>query len=298
MDISRITASDLQDDIIDPIFIKEYREQVTKRMKDDKYMFILSTYVDSVFQDFESSLRTQIGLVEDDVRLVLDEYNSSFIIYELTPVIYTFKDLYEALFNILQSECPGSNNVIAIKFDNITTKNKLVVNFGNIAIRFDEKSFFSTIIGCTPVWDYKHYNEYISQKIVNLNSTNKKHLKCDIIDGAVVNGYRPPIMYSFVLDKPSGYKVFREIETIHLKKISISVLNTITFYFEECNSEKVNFNNQTLTFTLQMIKIGTNLFTFTYTCFTYIYIYFCYKWVIIKLSLILTVLVVDIDLVQ
>ena len=71
--LSDVTASDLQDETIAPIFNKEYREQVTKRMKDDKYMLILSMYVDSVFQDFESFLRTEIDLVEDDTRLVLDE---------------------------------------------------------------------------------------------------------------------------------------------------------------------------------------------------------------------------------
>ena len=42
-------------------------------MKDDKYMLILAMYVDSIFQDFETFLRTEIDLVEDDVRLVLDE---------------------------------------------------------------------------------------------------------------------------------------------------------------------------------------------------------------------------------
>ena len=36
--ISDITATDLQDDVIGPIIIDEYREQVTKRMKDDQYM--------------------------------------------------------------------------------------------------------------------------------------------------------------------------------------------------------------------------------------------------------------------
>ena len=40
--ISEITAIDLQDDIIAPIIIKEYKEQVRKRMKDKKYMNILS----------------------------------------------------------------------------------------------------------------------------------------------------------------------------------------------------------------------------------------------------------------
>ena len=75
MDISDITATDPQDDIIGPIIIEEYREQVTKRMKDDKYMKILAGFTSSVFQDFESYLRTEIDLVQDDIKVVLDEYN-------------------------------------------------------------------------------------------------------------------------------------------------------------------------------------------------------------------------------
>ena len=255
LDIEDITAADLQDDIIAPIIIKEYEEQVTKRMNDEQYMNILAFYTSSVFQDFESFLRTQIDLVEDDIKLVLDEYNSSFITCELDPGIYTFKDISEALFNILQSDCPGDCNVIDIEYDDIKMKTKLVVQSGIIAIRFDEKSFFSTNLGFTAGWDYKHYNKYISQKIVNLSNTNKIHLKCDVIDGSVVNGLRQPILYSFVLDKKPGYKVFSEPETIHYKKINKSVLNTITFYLEDDNNEEVDFNQETLTFTLQMIKI-------------------------------------------
>ena len=262
LDISDITAADLQDDIIAPIIIEEYKKQVTKRMKDGQYMKILAGYVSSVFQDFESYLRTEVDLVQDDVKLVLDEYNSSFITYELDPGIYTFKDISEALFNILQSGYPGPSNVIEIEFDDITRKTKLVVNKGIIAIRFDETSFFSTILGFTSGWDYKHYNKYTSQKVVNLGSTNEIHLKCDCIDGSVVNGLRQAVLYSFVLDKLPGYKVFSEPETIHYKKINKSVLNTITFYLEDDNNKEVNFNQETLTFTLQMIKIWTNMFTY------------------------------------
>ena len=56
--IEDITATDLQDEIIGPIIIEEYNEQVTKRMKDEQYMNILAIYNSSVFQDFESFLRT------------------------------------------------------------------------------------------------------------------------------------------------------------------------------------------------------------------------------------------------
>ena len=135
-------------------------------------------------------------------------------------------------------------------------------------LRFDKTSFFHTILGFTPYWDYKPTNPsfstpgaytsgiYTSDKIIlNLNTINKIHLKCDCIDGSIQDGVRQPILFSFVLDKPSGYKVFCEPETIYYKKINKSVLNTITFYLEDDNNEEVNFNGETLTFTLQMIKI-------------------------------------------
>ena len=224
-------------------------------MNDEQYMTILAIYTRSVFQDFESFLRTQIDLVEDDIKLVLDEYNSCFITYELQPGIYSYREISEALFYILQSEYPQSNSEILIRLDEFTRKTKLVVNSGIIAIRFDGKSFFSIILGFTTGWDYKHYNQYLSQKIVNSSSTNEIHLKCDAIDGSVVDGIRQPILHSFVLDKPSGYKVFCEPETIHYKKIDQSVLNTITFYLEDDNNKVVDFNGETMTFTLKMIKI-------------------------------------------
>ena len=42
-------------------------------MNDEQYMKILAIFTRSVFQDFESFLRTQIDLVEDYIKLVLDE---------------------------------------------------------------------------------------------------------------------------------------------------------------------------------------------------------------------------------
>ena len=73
-------------------------------MEDGAYINISAGYTMSIFQDFENYLRTEIDLVEDDIRLVLDKYNSSFITYYLPPGIYTFEDLSEFLIRFLQPE--------------------------------------------------------------------------------------------------------------------------------------------------------------------------------------------------
>ena len=113
-----------------------------------------------------------------------------------------------------------------------------------------------------PYWDYKPANAihadslgvYTSEKTLKLSAIDKIHLKFNCIDGSVQNGVRQPILFSFIIHKFSGYKVFCEPETIHYKKINKSVSNTVTFYLEYDNNEEVDFDGQALTFTLQMIK--------------------------------------------
>ena len=123
---SDITTTNLQDDMKGPIIIEENREKVSKRMEDGGYMNISAGYHRSIFQDLESYLRTEVDLVEDGIRLILDKINSTFVGYELQPCTYTFRDLSESVFNTFQLENPASSNVIVIEFDDTTMKTKLV----------------------------------------------------------------------------------------------------------------------------------------------------------------------------
>ena len=74
------------------------------------------------------------------------------------------------------------------------------------------KVFFHTLLKFTVYWDYKPTNTihadspaaYTSDKTLNLSKTDRIHLKCNVIDGPVVNRLRQPILFSFYLDKPSG----------------------------------------------------------------------------------------------
>ena len=214
-------------------------------------------YSRSQFRDFESYLRIRVGLDEEDIQLILKEYNSHFITYELGPGIYTIKDISDVIHTF-----SGHTEIIEIEYDDISMKTKIILkykdfreNFGLGTLRFDKKSFFHILLGHDPYFDYKTPCVCTSDKILNLNTTNKIHLKCNSIYGTIQDGVRQPILFTFVLDKPSGFKIFCEPETILYKKFNKSVLNTITFYLEDDNNEEVDFYQETLTFTLQMIKI-------------------------------------------
>ena len=257
LDTSNITNEHLDDEVLGPQIIDEFIKLSNEKRTSDGYMILLYGYFRSRFRDFESFLRFVIGLDEEDIQSILKEYNSHFTTYELTPCIYSIQDISDTIytFNV-------NNESIQVEYDDISMKTKNILKyFGDRkmfvlgTLRFDERSFFHTLLGFTPYWDYKPSKVYTSDKILNLNTVNKIHLNCDIIHGSVVDGVRQPILYSFVLDKKPGYKVFCEPETIHFKKFNKSVLNTITFHLEDDNNREVDFNQETLNFTLQMIKI-------------------------------------------
>ena len=266
LNIPHITTKHLDDEILGPRIIDEYIKLSIEEKNRDGYMILLLGYSASPFRDFESYLRLVVGLDEEDIRLILKEYNSHFITYELTPGIYTIQDISDAIQTF-----SGHQETIQLEYDDISMRATSVLKFKNEknmfalgTLRFDKQSFFHTLLGFSPYWDYKPSNSnhvlipgvYPSDRIIlNLNTVDKIYLKCDCIDGSIQDGVRQPILFSFVLDKPSGYKVFSEPETIHYKKINKSVLNTITFYLQDDKNKEVNFNGETLTFTLQMIKI-------------------------------------------
>ena len=184
--------------------------------------------------------------------------------YSLDPGIYEVVDLNNTLNHILP------NNVkVNITIDDIRLKSNLKINQTLI---FTERSFFYTILGFTQSRSYplddidSHYQilagSYKSDKPINITGIDKIHLKCDCIQGSIVNGIREPILYSFALSSPPGHKIYREPRVKLSKKINKSVLSHITFYFEEDDHKPVDFNNEMISFTCQLVKIKN----FTQNC--------------------------------
>ena len=102
-----------------------------------------------------------------------------------------------------------------------------------------------------------HYIQgtHISEKPVMITTTDKVQLKCDCVDGSIVNGIREQILFSFNLSSPPGYKIINEPNIILYKKINKTKLDSIQFFLEDSNHNPVDFNGETLTFTIQIVKI-------------------------------------------
>ena len=201
----------------------------------------------------------RMQLTYDEIIDVLDiKYISTKRIrFSLNPGIYEIVDLNNTLKHILPD-----NVEINVTIDDIRLKSNLKINQ---TLLFTEKSFFYTILAFTqsrsyPLDDIEGFYQlisgfYKSDKPINITGIEKIHLKCDCIQGSIINGIREPILYSFALSSPHGYKIYKEPRVTLFKKINKSVLSHITFYFGDDDHKTVDFNNETISFTCQLIKI-------------------------------------------
>ena len=124
---------------------------------------------------------------------------------------------------------------------------------------------FYTILGFTqshpgPLNDIEGFYQkspgsYKSDKPIKITGIDEIHLKCDCIQGSIVNGVSEPILFSFALFSPPGHKIYKEPRIQLFKKINKPVLSHITFYFEDDDHKPVEFNNETISFTCQLIKL-------------------------------------------
>ena len=249
--------------------IELHVEQVRKKgliLINDYSLSSLGMFKDEILEDLKNAKFNDLEDMVYRFRLTYDEIIDVLDLkyiptkrtgYTLNPGIYEVVDLNNTLKYILPD-----NVKISITIDDIRLKSNLEINQTLI---FTEKSFFYTILGYTQSRSYPledidgHYQiiagSYKSDKPINITGIDKIHLKCDCIQGSIVNGIREPILYSFALSSPPGHKIYKEPRLKLFKKINKSVLSHISFYLEDDDYKPVDFHNETINFTCQLIKI-------------------------------------------
>ena len=236
------------------ILINDYSLSSLGMFKDE----ILEDLKNAKFNDLEDMVY-RFRLTYDEIIDILDlKYiPTKRTGYSIEPNIYNVDDLNKTSKNILP------NNIkIDITIDERKYKTDLKISQTLI---FTNKSFFYTILGFTQshqgfLNDIEGFYQiipgsYKSDKPINITGIDKVHLKCNVVDGSIVNGVREPILYSFALDQPPGHKIYKEAKVKLFRKINKSVLSHIIFYLEDDDYRPVDFNGEMISFTCQLIKI-------------------------------------------
>ena len=210
------------------------------------------------YNDLEGLVyRMRLSYDENTEILDLNYFPTKRTGYSLNPGIYELVDLNNTLKHILTD-----NVKVSVTIDDIRLKSNLKTNQ---TLHFYKKFFFYTILGFTqsrsyPLDDIDGFYQliaesYNSDKPIKITGIDNVHLKCNFIQGSIVNGIREPILFSFALSLPPGHKIYKKPRVKLFKKVNKSVLSHLTFYCEDDDYKPVDFHNETISFTCQLIKI-------------------------------------------
>ena len=117
-----VTDDHLEDEITGPRVIKTYWDLRSKNLSTDGSIILLMAYARSPFRDFDSYLRIVIGLNEDNIQLILKQYNAKFVTHEFDTGNYTFEDLQKAVFPLGDHE-----GTLQTEYDDLDMKTKLIL---------------------------------------------------------------------------------------------------------------------------------------------------------------------------
>ena len=220
----------------------------------DKIKYIISQYKNEEWLNIDENTKSLVNTIQIPSFETIDlPIMNEKIEIKLQPGIYELSDL---------------NTTIQQKLQYYQDHREYKINGVNINIEADTISMKSVLTTSNPIYFNSNLNEllgftdtnyiegtHISEKPVMITTTDKVHLKCDCVDGSIVNGIREQILFSFNLSAPPGYKIIKEPNIILYKKINKTRLDSIQFFLEDNNHNPVDFNRETLTFTIQIIKI-------------------------------------------
>ena len=167
--------------------------------------------------DYLMKIIDQINQNNKDKPIVISGIGSvtDSIEIELPSGAYELVDINNTIQQELIKCCtlPGGSSDFKLNIDADTISMKSVLTTAS-GIYFNSE--LNKLLGFTN----KEYpaGTHISEKPVMITTTDKVHLKCDCVDGSIVNGIREQILFSFNLSSPPGYKIIKEPKIILYKK--------------------------------------------------------------------------------
>ena len=183
----------------------------------DKIKYIISQYKNEEWLNIDENTKSLVNTIQIPSFETIDlPIMNEKIEIKLQPGIYELSDL---------------NTTIQQKLQYYQDHREYKINGVNINIEADTISMKSVLTTSNPIYFNSKLNEllgftdtnyiegtHISEKPVMITTTDKVHLKCDCVDGSIVNGIREQILFSFNLSAPPGYKIIKEPNIILYKK--------------------------------------------------------------------------------
>ena len=142
------------------------------------------------------NLNTEDASLEENINIPEIAFTDGFMEIELPPGAYELVDINNTIKQIISDSDFWLYDGYKFNIEADTISMKSIFKSYGILLT----SELNKLLGFTN--EYYSPGTHKSEKPVMITTTDKVHLKCDCVDGSIVNGIREQVLYSFNLSAP------------------------------------------------------------------------------------------------
>ena len=202
---------------INKLIVDNYKKK-NKRGLTKEDFDTLTELINLVNLENTKNNKGSLNIIIPDYLILIDHVK-----IELTPGVYELTEINDAI----EEEIIRGNDYSPVDIETFKkfeqTKDQKIFLYIGFNIQADTISMKSILSSSNHIVFNSELNNLLgftktryqagthtSEKPVMITTTDKVHLKCDCVDGSIVNGIREQISFSFNLSAPPGYKIIKE----------------------------------------------------------------------------------------
>ena len=215
-------------------------------------------------EDHEASIGLKNFSTYNNIANVVTGINDSIMIRSpLSPVWKTFKletgaweltSIAESLYSWIESAWPTITDVrkeFALTGESATSR--CIFTFKNdYGFDFNTDGSMCTLLGFRKTDRCTGRGVYKAPRIANISRVTQLLFNCNIVETSWFNTAHIPLLYNCVVDVPSGFRMYRDVDTVSYKKLNTPSIQVIHLWIEDEERRAVNLRDDLLVVTLSL----------------------------------------------
>ena len=235
--ILRGKGSDIRSDFYEPIVIptEEYDAKIGLKS--------FSTYnnIPNIVENKNN--RCKIKVPGQDYRIFSLDTGA----YELQVIAIHMVEWIQVTFPTLKDV----EEKFSLNGNNATSKAEFLFK-DDYGIDFDVENSMHNLLGFDKKDYFKGVGLHVGKRIVNITNVTQLIFNCNVTSSNYMNGKEMPFLYSYGINTPAGYKLYRELTNISYKSLTTSQISHIRVWILDENASPVNLRDDELTVTLSL----------------------------------------------
>ena len=191
--------------------------------------------------------------VNDSIR-VRTPSDATWKTFQLETGAWELTSIAESLYSWIEHQWPHLRNVRTdFQLSGQQATSKCFFLFKNdYAVDFNIENSMCNLLGFKRTDTFSGRGMHKAGRIANIARVTQLLFNCNIVETSWFNDSHIPLLYNCVIDVPSGYRMYRDVQSISYKRLNTPAIQVIHLWIEDQDRRVVDNRDELLVVTLSL----------------------------------------------